>query len=407
MYSALIPQSTWDRWLATAEVVCLFIFLAEYLIRIVCSPFSRFLLTDQAAQKAYLRNKPKRQQRRHPRNGILRMLVWVFKWENLVDLASVTGIIFYFMHLPSFVSVLRLMRLIRIMRVFRVDRYAETAQVLVSVVRQSLAALEVLLFMFLLLVLICGSLIYFAEAGEWYPPGTTIDGYFLPDGGYLRLNILGTEREPTPYSSIPASFWWVVVTATTVGYGDHVPTSPLGKFIASVTMLTGVILMALPVGVVSGFFSQEYAIVLEKKKAHKQEMKDAGLHKVLSYTSPLSLSPDLVPQMMSEVSTKIEDEGAVEKMIEKPVEELLEAIEARKDNTAESVGNNLLAASTKHLLYCIKQQGKEIDSLDAYLGKVFTVILPLYEDANSKEWVGEVRRKVIEIGNRLVVKYCM
>ncbi|KAL1921522.1 uncharacterized protein VTP21DRAFT_11238 [Calcarisporiella thermophila] len=62
----------------------------------------------------------------------------------------------------------------------------------------------------------------------------------------------------TPYQSIIHSFYWCVVTVTTTGYGDHVPFTPVGRLIASITMFCGVMMFALPTSIIGSNFIQEW-----------------------------------------------------------------------------------------------------------------------------------------------------
>jgi voltage-gated potassium channel len=63
------------------------------------------------------------------------------------------------------------------------------------------------------------------------------------------------DAQPDHFSSIPAAMWWGIATLTTVGYGDMVPITPLGKFLGGLFAIAGVGLLALPAGILSsGFF---------------------------------------------------------------------------------------------------------------------------------------------------------
>merc|ERR1719321_2253620 len=72
------------------------------------------------------------------------------------------------------------------------------------------------------------------------------------------------------FPSIPGSFWWALVTMTTVGYGDRYPKSYEGKLVASVTMIFGILLIALPMAIVGNKFQEVY---LENmvRNAHKMD----------------------------------------------------------------------------------------------------------------------------------------
>jgi voltage-gated potassium channel len=65
------------------------------------------------------------------------------------------------------------------------------------------------------------------------------------------------EDDESGFSSIPRSVYWCIVTLTTVGYGDIAPASPLGQFIASVIMVLGYGIIAVPTGIVSAEFTSQ------------------------------------------------------------------------------------------------------------------------------------------------------
>jgi len=78
--------------------------------------------------------------------------------------------------------------------------------------------------------------------------------------------IIGTlmylvEGEANGFTSIPRGIYWAIVTITTVGYGDIAPATTLGQFIASITMLTGYAIIAVPTGIVTAEFANQQKIM--------------------------------------------------------------------------------------------------------------------------------------------------
>jgi voltage-gated potassium channel len=144
---------------------------------------------------------------------------------------SFFGIVDLLAIVPTYVSILvpgsqflitiRILRVLRIFRVLKLAHYVAEASLLMRALRASLRKITVFLFAVLTVVVIFGSLMYLVEGAE------------------------------SGFTSIPKSVYWSIVTLTTVGYGDISPQTNLGQAIASVIMILGYGIIAVPTGIVT------------------------------------------------------------------------------------------------------------------------------------------------------------
>jgi voltage-gated potassium channel len=164
---------------------------------------------------------------------------YIFSPGALIDLIAI---------IPSFLHafigldlrVLRMLRLMRIFRLFRLTAYTESAHMIANVFKRRSKELALSFILAIFLIIIASCIMYFAE-------------HLTPD------------PKTTQFKSIPHTIWWAVVTLTTTGYGDMYPLTSLGKAMASVIMLTGVAFFAIPAGILSAGFQEEF----RKNKALK------------------------------------------------------------------------------------------------------------------------------------------
>lgn len=147
---------------------------------------------------------------------------YIFSFMGMVDLLStIPTYISLFIAGPQYLLVIRTVRLLRVFRVLKLTRYLSEANALKNALRQSAAKITVFIGGVIVLVLILGSLMFIIEG---------------PENGF---------------TSIPASMYWTIVTITTVGYGDITPATTLGQTIASIVMLLGYGIIAVPTGIVT------------------------------------------------------------------------------------------------------------------------------------------------------------
>lgn len=209
----------------------------------------------------------------------------LFSFESIVDVFSIAPFWMEFISGGSgtggAIILMRILRLTRIFRVFKLGKYNEVFNLFSNVMSQSSPALSLLMVFVLLDCCLFGALMWFAEQGAWYPEGHAklaeleIEGR----GAYLRQYMGSSTLQETPFDSIPHAFWFVIVTITTVGYGDVFPTTWLGKLLASVTVLNGLILLAMPIGIIGANFSTEYFKVHAEKRQRERQKRQVALRR--------------------------------------------------------------------------------------------------------------------------------
>ncbi|CAE8635407.1 unnamed protein product [Polarella glacialis] len=188
--------------------------------------------------------------------------------------------------------VLQIIRLTRVFRAFRLGRRFEAVIIIARSLKRSVRALYVLTLNLILGMIIFGALMYFAEQGSWDP---ATNEYLRQEGEVWNSTTLTwyPNYNRSPFESIPASFWWAIVTATTVGYGDgDTPTTSAGKVVAGVTMVWSLCVLALPIGVIGSNFSQVWTDYDREKikEASSRRQQEAMVRKSMAWSDPLYFS---------------------------------------------------------------------------------------------------------------------
>jgi voltage-gated potassium channel len=147
---------------------------------------------------------------------------YIFSFYGIIDLFSI---------LPTYIGlfivgseslmVIRAVRLLRIFRILKLARFVKESKQLGDALKASRHRILVFLLAVLTLSTILGTVMYLVES---------------PEAGF---------------TSIPRSIYWAIITLTTVGYGDIAPITPLGQFIASIVMIMGYAILAVPTGIVT------------------------------------------------------------------------------------------------------------------------------------------------------------
>lgn len=197
-------EGSYGGTLRTIEWLFTILFTIEYFIRVLIAPNRRKYITS---------------------------------FFGVVDLLAVipTYLSLFFVG-TQYLLVIRALRLLRIFRVLHLPKYQGEAKMLSNALMASKHKIFVFLYTVLTLVIIIGTIMYLIEGGQ---------------GGF---------------SSIPRGIYWAIVTLTTVGYGDIAPQSVIGQFMASIVMVLGYAIIAVPTGIVTVALSQQSSEPLECKE---------------------------------------------------------------------------------------------------------------------------------------------
>eukprot|EP00929_Paragymnodinium_shiwhaense_P049868 TRINITY_DN25151_c0_g1_i1.p1 TRINITY_DN25151_c0_g1~~TRINITY_DN25151_c0_g1_i1.p1 ORF type:complete len:958 (+),score=146.13 TRINITY_DN25151_c0_g1_i1:59-2875(+) len=239
--TALNCEPVPDGWFFHVEAVCIAIFTVDYVVRI-------------ATVHAHPSSAP---------NRLLATWRYFILKLNMVDLIAILP--FYVNLIVGNVGHVRVLRLARILRLFKAARHQTGIIMLGKVMVMSGLPLMILLFFNTIITLLFAALIYFAEgmrysvAPQFTAASDACGGEAcFPYGVYVRKTASLDADEVSPFRSIPSSCWFVATTMTTVGYGDIMPTTVIGKAIGVVIFYTGIIFLALPISVIVTNFELAY-----------------------------------------------------------------------------------------------------------------------------------------------------
>ena len=197
-------QAAYGGAFIAIEIVSIIVFTLEYALRIwVAAEHTPYL--QMTATRARLR--------------------YILSTDGLIDLVSILPFWLAFVVPFEF----RVILLLRVVRFLKLARYSPAMRSLLEALyaeRRALFGCVVILFG---TTLITASFIHLAER----------------------------EAQPDKFGTIPDAMWWAIVTLGTIGYGDAVPVTPLGKLVAAVTIMCGLVMIALPVGIIANAFSDQ------------------------------------------------------------------------------------------------------------------------------------------------------
>ena len=155
---------------------------------------------------------------------------YIFSFFGIIDLlATLPPYLSFFFGNARYMMIIRMFRLIRVFRVFKLFNFMSEGNMLLRSLQMSMKKILVFFLFVVILIVTLGTVMYVFESN-------------VPD---------------SKFSSIPQSIYWAAVTMTTVGYGDLTPVTDAGRFFATVVMVLGYTIIAVPTGIVSSEMIKE------------------------------------------------------------------------------------------------------------------------------------------------------
>jgi voltage-gated potassium channel len=152
---------------------------------------------------------------------------YIFSFYGVIDFLSTIPLYLSFILAgSSYLLTVRALRLLRVFRILKITRYIGESNKLKRALLHSRPKIFIFLFAVVIISIISGTVMYLVEGSE------------------------------NGFESIPHSVYWCIVTLTTVGYGDISPVTPLGQFIASIIMIMGYGIIAVPTGIVTAEYAK-------------------------------------------------------------------------------------------------------------------------------------------------------
>ncbi|HOO97539.1 MAG TPA: ion transporter [Caldisericia bacterium] len=232
---ALIIETTQNlstgaqNFLGLFDFVSVMIFSVEYLLRvwtITCNPTYS-----------------------HPIKG---RLAYAMSFMALVDFGAILPFYLHFALSKTAIDLrfIRILRMLRIFRILKLGRYSNSIKMLGLVLKRKASDLIIAVSIVVVLLVLAASILFYVESGA----GVELTG------------------DPNHFASIPEALWWAICTLTTIGYGDMVPVTVLGRILTSLIAILSIGLVALPAAMlVSGY--QEVMEQFKKQKIVRRPSK--------------------------------------------------------------------------------------------------------------------------------------
>ncbi len=195
----------WTGWFVAAEILAIVVFTVEYGLRLWCAP-------EHAPWRG--------------RSALSARLAFARQPQAIVDLVAIVP---FYLALLGPGEDLKALLVLRLFRFLKLARYSPSVQSLLDAISSERRALMGCGVLLLGTMLVCAAAMHAVEH----------------------------DAQPDKLGTLPDAMYWAIVTLTTVGYGDVYPVTALGRVVAALTAILGIVMLALPVGIVAGAFQRE------------------------------------------------------------------------------------------------------------------------------------------------------